>query len=373
LEFSYTGYTPKVVEVGNQSVIDVHLAAGQVLDEVVVVGYGTQKKRDVSSAIESLSAEDVKDVPAASFEAAMQGKASGVNISSPSGTPGGAINVNIRGITSIGASSQPLFIIDGIPVVSRNNSALNQNIQPVNPLADLNPNDIESITILKDASAASVYGSRGANGVILITTKRGASDKTKVNVGYYKGFSNITSVPEMMNAREFVRFLNVAAENDGEGPGYFNDDFGFDPDNPNADVQTTDIYDAIFRTGQIDNADLSIQGGNDKTQFYLSGNYFNQSGIQIGQEFQRISTRLNLDHRINEKVKVGANFAVNRSNHRRTINENDEYGVVVNAQAWDPSAPIYEADGSYANPFDYNTWWPLDNPVLIALEYKNRS
>lgn len=373
LEFSYTGYTPKAVDVGNQSVIDVQLAAGQVLDEVVVVGYGTQKKKDVSSAIESLSAEDVKDVPAASFESAIQGKASGVNISSPSGTPGGAINVNIRGITSIGASSQPLFIIDGIPVVSRNNSALNQNIQPVNPLADLNPNDIESITILKDASAASIYGSRGANGVILITTKRGTREQTKVNVGYYKGFSNITNVPEMMDAREFARFMNVAAENDGEGPGYFNEDFGFDPDSPNADVQTTDVYDAIFRTGQIDNADLSIQGGNDKTQFYLSGNFFNQSGIQIGQEFQRLSSRLNLDHRLNEKIKVGANFAVNRSNHRRTINENDEYGVVVNAQAWDPSAPIYEDDGSYANPFNYNTWWPLDNPVLIALEYKNRS
>ncbi len=373
LEFSYTGYTPKVVDIGSQTVIDVQLTAGQILDEVVVVGYGTQKKKDVSSAIESLDAEDIKDVPVASFEAAMQGKASGVNISSPSGTPGGAINVNIRGVSSIGASSQPLFIIDGIPVVSRNNSALNQNIQPVNPLADLNPNDIESITILKDASAASIYGSRGANGVILITTKRGAAEKTQVNVGYYKGFSNITRVPEMMDARQFVRFLNVAAENDGLGPDYFNDDFGFDPDGPNADVRTTDVYDAILRTGQIDNADLSIQGGNEKTQFYLSGNFFNQSGIQIGQEFRRISTRLNLDHRINEKVKIGANFAVNRSNHRRTINENDEYGVVINAQAWDPSAPIYEEDGSYANPFDYNTWWPLDNPVLIALEYRNRS
>ena len=234
LEFSYTGYTPQLVEIGNRSTIDLQLSAGQVLDEVVVVGYGTQKKKDVSGAIESLNAEDVKDVPSASFEAAIQGKASGVNISSPSGTPGGAINVNIRGISSISASSQPLFIIDGIPVVSRNNSALNQNIQPVNPLADINPNDIESITILKDASAASIYGSRGANGVILVTTKRGASEKTQVNVGYYKGFSNITRVPEMMGARDFVRFLNVAAENDGLGAGYFNDDFGFNPDDPHA-------------------------------------------------------------------------------------------------------------------------------------------
>ena len=373
LEVSYAGYTPQVLALAGQSRIDVQLNPGRLLDEVVVVGYGIQKKKDVSSAIQSIGAEDIQDIPSASFEVAMQGKASGVNITSPSGTPGGAINVNIRGISSISASSQPLFIIDGIPVVSRNNSALNQNIQPVNPLADINPNDIESITILKDASAAAIYGSRGANGVILITTKRGSREQTKVNVGYYKGFSDITRVPEMMDSREFVRFLNVAAENDGLGPDYWNEDFGFNPNDPNANVQTTNIYDAIFRTGQIDNADLSLQGGNDRTQFYLSGNFFNQSGIQLGQNFRRISTRLNLDHRLSEKLKVGANVSVNRSNHKRTINENDEFGVVINAQAWDPTAPVYEADGSYANPFNYHTWWPLENPLLIAKEYQNGS
>lgn len=374
LEFSYAGYTPELVALlQGQSRLDMQLKPGRLLEEVVVVGYGAQKRKDVSSAIQSIGAGEIQDIPAASFEAAMQGKASGVSITSPSGTPGGAINVNIRGISSISASSQPLFIIDGIPVVSRNNSALNQNIQPVNPLADINPNDIESITILKDASAASIYGSRGANGVILVTTKRGSGDKAKASVGYYKGFSTITREPEMMDAREFVRFLNLAAANDGLGAAYWNDDFGFDPDDPNAVVQSTNIYDAIFRTGQTDNADLSLQGGNGRTQFYLSGNFFNQAGIQLGQNFRRLSTRLNLDHRISEKVKVGANFSANRSNHRRTINENDEFGVVINAQAWDPSAPVYESDGSYANPVNYRAWWPLENPVLIAKEYRNSS
>jgi TonB-linked SusC/RagA family outer membrane protein len=373
LEFSYTGYSKKNIDIAGRTVIDVALSAGQVLEEVVIVGYGTQKKRELSSAIQTLTADDIKDIPVSSFEGALQGKASGVNITNPSGTPGGAINVNIRGITSIGASSQPLFVIDGIPVVARNNSALNQNIQPVNPIADLNPNDIESINILKDASAAAIYGSRGANGVILITTKRGSQEKTNIDIGYYRGYSNITRTPDMMNAREFVQFLNQAAENDGLGADYWNDDFGFDPDDPNAVIPSTNIYDEIFRTGQLDNIDLSVRGGNERTQFYLSGNFFNQEGIQIGQQFRRLSGRLNLDHRINEKIKIGTNLSLSRSNHDRTINENDEFGVVINAQAWDPSAPVYEADGSYANPLDYNSWWPLENPVLIANEYLNNS
>jgi TonB-linked SusC/RagA family outer membrane protein len=373
LIFSYTGYNKQEVEIGDQSVIDVALSAGEILDEVVVVGYGTQKKREVSSAIQALSAKDIKDTPVSSFEGALQGKLTGVNISNPSGTPGGAINVNIRGITSIGASSQPLFIIDGIPIVSRNNSALNQNIQPVNPIADLNPNDIESITVLKDASAAAIYGSRGANGVILITTKRGGQGKTQVDLGYYKGFSTITNIPEMMDARQFVQFLNQASLNDGGAADEWNDDFGFDPDDPNANIATTDVYEDVFRTGQLDNVDLSVQGGNEKTRFYLSGNYFNQEGIQVGQNFERLSGRLNLDHRINEQVKVGANVSVSRSDHSRTLGENDEFGVVINAQAWDPSAPLLNEDGTYTNPNDHNSWWALENPLLIAREYLNTS
>nr|HQU58138.1 TonB-dependent receptor plug domain-containing protein [Saprospiraceae bacterium] len=198
LEVSYAGYTPQVLALAGQSRIDVQLNPGRLLDEVVVVGYGIQKKKDVSSAIQSIGAEDIQDIPSASFEVAMQGKASGVNITSPSGTPGGAINVNIRGISSISASSQPLFIIDGIPVVSRNNSALNQNIQPVNPLADINPNDIESITILKDASATAMYGSRGANGVVLITTKRGKKGLS-VDISSSLALDQVNKLPELQD------------------------------------------------------------------------------------------------------------------------------------------------------------------------------
>ncbi|AJR04237.1 TonB-dependent receptor [Siansivirga zeaxanthinifaciens CC-SAMT-1] len=366
LKISYVGYETYTLNVTNETNYKIVLKAGESLDEVVVVGYGTQTKKDISGSLQTIKTEDIAKIPASSFENALQGQTPGVNISSASGTPGSAVNINIRGVSSISASSQPLFIVDGVPIVSRNNSALNANIQPTNPLADINPNDIESITILKDAAAASIYGSRGANGVILITTKRGETGKTTVDVGFYTGFSEITSTPKMANSETFKEFFNTAAAFDGLGADYFD---WIDTSNG----VNTNIYDEILRTGVTKNLDISARGGSEKTKFYLSGNYYDQEGIQIGQGFKRLSGRLNLDHTIDEKFKIGSTIFVNRSNHQRTINENDEYGVVINAQGWDPTAPIYNEDGSYVNPFSYNTWWPLENPVLIANEYKNES
>ncbi|GAA4326606.1 TonB-dependent receptor [Pontixanthobacter gangjinensis] len=366
LEVSFVGYQSKTITLTDATSYQVSLSADQTLDEVVIVGYGTQEEKDVSSSIQTIDTEEIGKTPAASFESALQGQTPGVNISSSSATPGAAINVNIRGVSSISASSQPLFIVDGVPLVSRNNSALNSNIQPTNPLADINPNDIKTITILKDAAAASIYGSRGANGVVLITTKRGKSGRTLVNVGYYTGFSTITNTPDLVGPNRFKEFFNTAAEFDGLGEDYFD---WIDTSNG----VSTNIYDEIFRTGITQNVDVSARGGSDKTRFFISGNYFNQKGIQIGQEFDRLSTRLNLDHDINDKVKIGTTMFVNRSVHDRTINENDEYGVIINAQGWDPTAPIRDENGEYTNPFSYNTWWPLENPVLIAEEYINDS
>ncbi|MCV9385297.1 SusC/RagA family TonB-linked outer membrane protein [Reichenbachiella ulvae] len=370
LTFSFIGMENQEVEVLGRSVVDVELQSDtKQLDEVLVVGYGVQKRTDVTSSVQQVDSDLLENVPASySFENALQGQTAGVNISSSSATPGAAINMNIRGVTSISASSQPLFVIDGVPLVSRNNSALNSNIQPVNPLADINSNDIESITVLKDAAAASVYGSRGANGVILITTKRGAVGKTKFNVGYYTGVSEISNVPELMNAKQWIEFLNVAAENDGLGENYWNSRLG-DPNDPN--LKTYNAYDEIFRTGITHNADVSIQGGNEKTKFYLSGNYYNQEGIQVGTAFERMSGRLNIDHSVNSKLGVGTNVMVSRTNHARTINENDEYGVVINAQAWDPTAPLKNDEGNYTNPFSYYGWWALENPLFIAEQYRN--
>ncbi|MEQ8927545.1 MAG: TonB-dependent receptor [Fulvivirga sp.] len=372
LVFSFVGMVTEEITVGNQSVIDVQLVPDITqLSEVVVVGYGTQKRKDITSSISTLENDVIENVPANySFDGAIQGRTSGLNISTSSATPGAAINVNIRGVTSINASSQPLYVVDGIPIVTGNNSALNANIQPVNPLADINPNDIESISVLKDASAAAIYGSRGANGVIIITTKRGSAGKTKFNIGYNTSVSKIANTPDLMNSRQWIEFMNAAAEFDGLGSNYWNSTLG-DPNDPN--LPTYNAYDYIFRTALAHNFDVSAQGGDEKTKFFVSGNYFNQEGIQVGQEFERISGRLNIDHSATDKLGLGANLLVSRTNHQRTINENDEYGVVVNAQAWDPTAPIIEDDGSYANPFNYNGWWALENPLLIAEQYTNTS
>lgn len=370
LVFSYIGMETQEVVVGGRSTIDIAMqSASEELSEVVVVGYGTQKRADITTAISSLDSKDIENVPATySFEGAMQGQMSGVNVSSASATPGSAVNVNIRGVTSIGASSQPLFVVDGIPMVSRNNSALNSNIQPINPMADINPNDIESITVLKDAASTAIYGSRGANGVILITTKKGSVGKTKFNVGYYYGTSEINNTPELMTSQQWINFLNVAAENDGLGENYWNSRLG-DPNDP--DLPTYNAYDYILRSGATHNFDLNAQGGNDKTRFYISANFFDQEGIQVGQSFQRFSSRLNLDHQVSDRIAVGANIMLSRTKHERTINENDEYGVVVNAQAWDPTAPLTTANGNYTNPFSFYGWWALENPLLIAEEYVN--
>ncbi|MDW3212036.1 MAG: TonB-dependent receptor [Reichenbachiella sp.] len=370
LIFSFIGMATQEVNVNGRSVIDITLEPdAQELEEIVVVGYGTQKKSSVTSSISTVDAEVLANVPGAySFESALQGQTPGLNISSGSGTPGAAININIRGVTSIGASSQPLFVVDGVPMVSRNNSALNSNIAPVNPMADINTNDIESVTVLKDAAASAIYGSRGANGVILITTKRGQVGKTKFNAGYYTGISQISNTPELMSSKQWIEFMNVAAVNDGLGENYWNSTLG-DPNDPN--LPNYNAYDYIFRTGITHNADISMQGGNEKTKFFFSGNYYNQEGIQVGTNFERMTARMNLDHSVSDKVGIGTNVMVSRTNHERTINENDEYGVVINAQAWDPTAPLKDENGAYTDPFSYNGWWALENPLYIAEQYIN--
>lgn len=372
LVFSFVGMNTQEVSINGKSVIDVQMSADiKQLSEVVIVGYGTQKKKDITSAVSTIDTDEIQNVPASySFDGAIQGKTAGLNVSSSSATPGSAINVNIRGVTSINASSQPLYVVDGVPIVTGNNSALNSNIQPINPLADINPNDIESISVLKDASAAAIYGSRGANGVIIITTKRGTAGKTKFNVGYYTGISEISNTPELMTSQEWISFMNAAAEYDGLGENYWNSSLG-DPSDES--IPTYNAYDYIFRTGVTHNADVSVQGGNDNTKFYISGNYFNQEGIQIGQNFERISGRINLDHSASSKLGLGTSILVSRTNHQRTVNENDEYGVVINAQAWDPTAPLTQDDGSYTDPFKHYGWWALENPLFIAEQYINTS
>ena len=377
LILSYTGFATKEVLVGAASQLDISLEEGsEVLDEVLVIGYGSQKRGDVTTAISSINGEDIGQLPVASVELAMQGRAAGVNISSSSGQPGAALKVQIRGATSITASSEPLYVVDGIPMTSDNNSSLFTGGYNFNSMADINPDDIESIDILKDASAAAIYGSRGANGVVLITTKRGKSGKGKIEFDTYFGTQAPAKVIEMMNSAEFINMMNEASANDGYIDNWFSDPNSFnfigDPNDP--DLINTDWYGEILRDdAPISNYSLSASGGSDKFSYYVNGSYFDQDGFQKGTSFNRMSARTNLDAQVNDILKIGTNVMISRSDSKSTVGDNSLYGVMINALAADPTMPVQEEDGTYADPFSYFSWWAFENPRAATDIYERNT
>jgi TonB-linked SusC/RagA family outer membrane protein len=374
LRFTYIGKKPIEERVGNQTTIDVQMSEDATeLQELVVVGYGSQEKSDLTGSVASVEGDEIARQPVASLDNALQGRAAGTFVSSPSGTPGAGISIQIRGSTSLTASSEPLYVIDGIPMISEDLSGLFTGGQRTNSIADINPTDIESIEILKDASATAIYGSRGANGVVIITTKRGKVGAPKIDINSYYGLQTVTNTVDMLSSQEQLELMNEAAQQDNRALGtnypenYVSDLWGYDPNDP--DLQNTDWYSEIFRTAPIQSHDLSVSGGNERTQYFTSLAYFNQEGTQIGTGFERFSARVNLDSKINDWLDVGTTISVNRTDQDRTINDNSLYGVVINTLAGDPLMPVREEDGSYADPFSYFGWWMLDNPVLIGNEY----
>ena len=376
LVVSYTGYATIELPVGSQSTIDVALAEGASLEEVIVVGYGEQKKGDIAVSLSNISTEELSQSVVTSFDQALQGRASGVQLISSSGQPGAAVRVNIRGATSITASSEPLYVIDGIPMVSEDNSNLFTGGYEFSSLADLNPGDIESIQVLKDASATAIYGARGANGVVLINTKRGASGQGQIDYEFSYGLQGPTNVIEMMDSRQFITMMNEAAANDGLPADWFSNPDGFnfigDPNDPN--LQNTDWYDEILRNdAPIRQHQLSARGGNDRLRYFVSGGVLNQEGFQKGTAFDRLSGRANLDASVTDKLTVGVTTFVSRSNSQSTIGDNSLYGVMINALAADPTMPVFEDDGNYSNPFAYYSWWAFENPRAATDIYQRNT
>lgn len=365
LVYSYTGFATQDVEIGAQSVIDVALSEGTNLNEVIVVGYGEQKRGDITVALSNVSSDDLNASVVTSVDQALQGRAAGVTIMASSGQPGAAPRVNIRGATSVTASSDPLYVIDGVPMVTEDNSNLFTGGYEFSSISDINPNDIASIQVLKDASATAIYGSRGANGVILINTKRGASGEANIDFEVSTGWQAPTRVIDMMDSRQFINMMNEAAANDGLPADWFSnpDNFNFigDPDDP--ELQNTDWYGEILRNdAPISEYSLSARGGNENLRYFVSGGYLDQEGYQKGTGFTRMSARANLDASLNDKFTVGVTTFVSRSNAESTIGDNSLYGVMINALAADPTMPVFEDDGSYANPFNYYSWWAFENP-----------
>jgi TonB-linked SusC/RagA family outer membrane protein len=346
LVFSFVGYKPLEVEIGNRTTLDVELQEDvSDINEVVVMGYGTQDKREVTSSVSRVSAETLKSLPVAGIDQALQGRAAGVQISTNSGTPGGGVSVRIRGSSSINASNEPLYVIDGVPMSTGNPSQLAFGGQTINALTDLNPADIESIEVLKDAASSAIYGSRASNGVVLITTKRGAANKTQFNFNAYYGVQEMWKKPRFLNRNEYLEVMTEAYINDGifdataTGQDWIDDYYG---GLPYANTVDTDWVSQVTRKAAIKNYELNVSGGNDKTKYFISANYFDQEGIVINSAYRRFTTRLNLDHQVNKKLSFSTSTQLSKSETNRIVSDNTLYGPFANSLAASPLWPVYE-------------------------------
>ena len=358
LVFSSIGYMRQEKELNGRTTLDVELQADvRSINEVVVVGYGTQRKIETTGEIASVKAADLVQTPIANVAQGLQARVSGIQINQNSGAPGGNVSVRIRGTNSINGTSEPLYVVDGIQI--SNGGGIND----VSPLSTINPNDIESVEVLKDAAAAAIYGARAANGVVLITTKRGKSGATRVTVDSYYGVQKVTKTLPVLSAGEFAQLENEVFKN-----AYYKD--------PASLGEGVNWQNVIFRQAPIQNHQLSINGGNDKTQLALSANYFDQDGIMISSNFKRYSYRLNLDHRISNRVKVGTSilgsYSVNSGVQTGSTSQGDAdvvTGTILGAAIGaPPNLKPYRADGSIF-PFgeqEDGRYREVTNPLGIA-------
>ncbi|WP_303310962.1 TonB-dependent receptor [Hymenobacter sp. BT730] len=368
LVISSIGYTTvripvSVVEGQSTEVQSTTLAENtQALSEVVVVGYGTQTRQELTTSVTSVGAKAIERQPVAGFDQALQGQAPGVQVTSPTGAPGSGINVRIRGNNSITLSNSPLYVIDGVPVLPTYDRELSIGNQKPNPLNTLNPNDIESIDVLKDGAAAAIYGLRASNGVVVITTKRGKAGKPQIGFSAYYGKQQLRKKLDVLNSQQFATLYNEMLVNNGEEPAFAN---------PNNQEFNTDWQDEVYRSAAIQNYQLNVSGGSDKTRYYISGGYFKQDGIILNSGFDRYNFKLNLDQQAGERLKVGTNLNLSRTFNNGSVRSEmalGNSGTVLGTLAQIPTIPVRDANGVYgANPFSFS-----DNPVGNLLETHNK-
>ncbi len=348
---TYTGFGEQEISLGSNSTFNISLAEGQLIDEVVVIGYTQQKRKDLTGAVSSVDLDDYADVTIPAAPIALQGAASGVNVNKNSGTPGGGIDIRVRGTTSINASSQPLFVVDGIPIIDDNFDFTQSGVgnAQLSVLADLNPDEIESMEVLKDAATAAIYGSRAANGVVLITTKSGRNGKTQINFNASRGQQSAIKLIPTVDGPTYLEYITLL--------------YG-------ANIVGTEAnskwQEEIFRTSPIEEYGLNLSGGNEDTKYFASLGYANDEGIMIGSRFQRYSARLNLEQKATERIDFGMNMGYTYSITDQIQNDNNIYGALSTAILLPPVVPIRTDDGSYGSAFG------LENPVAAVNEYQNR-
>jgi len=353
LVYSYIGYASYKEAINNRTTINVSLKPNtQSLDEVVIVGYGAEKKSQITGAVASISTESLAKNTAASLDNALQGKVAGVSVATNSATPGGGISVRIRGVGGVNGS-EPLYVIDGMPIsVSENESS--------SPLSSINPQDIKSMTILKDAASAAIYGARAANGVVLITTNRGRKNqKATVKISTKFGVQSMAEKNDMMDAETYANYINLINTNSGK-PIVFND--------PSSFGKGTDWVDAVTRVASVSDLQVSFSGGDETGNYFLSLGHYKQNGIVKSTSFERISVTINGDRNISDKFKIGSSISLTRSkqnafNNARETN-NSPFSL---ATTFYPTLPVYDENGNYA-PTE-GPYKPVANP-LFSLDTK---
>lgn len=348
--FSYIGYVTKEVKITNQTRLDVHLQQDtKLLNEVVVVGYGQMKRSDLTGSVVSVGEKSIEQSVPTSIDQVLQGRAAGVQIQANTGTPGGSSTIRIRGTNSLNATSQPIFVIDGVIIDSTSDDD-NGN---TNPLAAINPSDIVSMDILKDASATAIYGSRASNGVIMITTKRGQSGEAQITYDGYIGWQQMPKKLDVMNLQEYAQHNNDLAEAEiKEASNSF-----VRPDLLNA--EGTDWQDELYRNALMTSHNLSLSGGNKDVTYALSGGYLQQDGIAIGSSYKRQTLRGNIDANLKSWLKGGINFSLADSKQ----NTATTYNIIMTALQSQPSVAVRNPNGGYDGPDD--VYMP-DNPVALA-------
>jgi len=412
LVFSSVGMVTQEIAIGSRTTIDAVLAAdNKQLSEVVVTGYGqVESRRDLTSSIATVNSAQYKDQPVIGVDQALQGRAAGVQVFQNSGTPGAGIQVRIRGAASISASNEPLYVVDGLPIITTSTSQLGTGNQGVNGLNDLNPNDIASIEVLKDAASAAIYGSRASNGVVLITTKRGKSGKANVDLDYYTGVQSAWKRPKVLDGPQQTQlFLDevagaypvnadgtVTTGASGGLPVRYNSlaeltayifratagtrtlattssAYTYSYANTGAirpvsqfqnpsTAPTTNWSDLVLRDARISNYGITFSGGSDASRYRLAANYFDQDGIVLGSGYTRGSVRFTLDNKLSDKIRMGASIGLNRSVNTRINNDNSIYGVLTTARLYATDLPLYNTDGTY-----YKNG-SLENPYVAATE-----
>lgn len=351
--FSYIGFKSQEVK-ASKTVVNVELEEdSEILDEVVVVGYGTMKRSDLTGSVVSVGEDEIKQSIVTSLDQALQSKAAGVSVTQNSGTPGGGISVSIRGINSLNGN-EPLYVIDGVAISGNNDS--NSSV-----LSSINPSDVVSMEILKDASATAIYGSRASNGVVLITTKQGQAGKTRITYEGYYGLQQLPKKLGVMNLREYAEYQNLRAEVIG---------FGERPEfaDPSLLGEGTDWQGEIFQNASMHNHQLNISGGNDNVKYSVSAGYLQQEGIAIGSDFERFSARVNMDNKITKWLSTGLRASVAQTTQNNTI---DSGNIIRTAIEQLPDTPARNPDGSWGAQAEnmYGTYF--SNPVAEALMREN--